>query len=1214
MSSVSIDKESTLVVIETTPRRVEVSRSGTPGPAGLRWRDDVGSGAWTVDTSYAVRDACAHAGASYRCLAAHVATVDNEPGTLGGAVYWTTIAAKGAKGDKGDTGDQGPQGDQGLTGDTGPQGDPGVAATVAIGTVTTGAAGSAASVTNVGTPNAAVLDISIPQGDEGPAGPGSGDMLASTYDPGNVGGDAFARGNHTGTQLAATISDFSTAADARVSAAIGVTVQAYSAQLTAIAALSPADGEFLVGNGTTWVTESGATARASLGLTIGTHVQAYDADLAAIAGLTTAANKLPYFTGAGAAALADFSAFGRSLVDDADAAAGRATLDVFQFDNQAAAAAATISATATFIRVGALVYQRISATHPRLQPELIANGDMSNPASFVESGDTAVWNIASGIATSVAGGAAFLIQSEALSNGDKVFVQFDVLSVTAGGIRSVFGGSNTLGAVHSTTGTKSDVLTATGASSSIGLYSNGFSGTCDNLSAKKLPADAFQSADGAWWAQPFPNARELDFMSMFGAVADGVDSLDPGAPTLVRGAWVTATSYAVNDLVWSGGLGYRCLVAHTSGTFATDLAAARWVVGAFSGTDNLAALKRMIIAHEATGIPMQISGGKFRIVMSGTAGDQMISLTGRKFVLKGDGELLLDDPLTTSSAFNLFGTSDYPAAGVAYSRRTKERFEIEGLTFRGRWSHKPGRDRVDIIETAGHDAFVIKNCKFYDIPGQISWAKLNESVWFANNICERIGAGALRSQDSHNRFVLNNRIRWTGDDSIDFHDRVGNGIARGLTIMGNHLKQCEGIIALGCFGGTITGNTIEISHGTPLVIGTVSGVEGDHASVNLAVYGNSILDAIGASADGSTIADSSAVSGAILVGSANASLSGGDYNGSSKVNDPIVDDDYYNDTRASNNVPQGSGIAVTGNVIKRTRPAGSAYSAWGEGLYFYKDGWIDPTVQAADFRTNGITIQSDVDNVAVIGNTIAGFRLGAGVFLDFTATGDALDFAFRGIIIGQNAVRDCLQGVNTDLGFAAVTDRYANIKVIGNIFDLDPYNVSAARTSATAGTWNSGATDAQKNWGVCVTNVQGWEIHGNTFKNLYDPIYGDTALALAEYRDNIVHCEPADAAYSASNKGVAVPRNGGEEFNHVIVDCTPTSATFQQIINHCPRSTGAGSPPAGTYVRGHFMRNRQPGTASSKTLLGWVRQSTGTGTTVATTTTADWAPLYIPTS
>lgn len=101
-----------------------------------------------------------------------------------------------------------------------------------------------------------------------------------------------------------------------------------AATLTAIAALAVTDGNIIVGNGSTWVAESGATARASLGLTIGTHVQAFDAELAALAGLTSAADKVPYFTGSGTAALADLTSFGRSIIDDANEAAFKATVNL----------------------------------------------------------------------------------------------------------------------------------------------------------------------------------------------------------------------------------------------------------------------------------------------------------------------------------------------------------------------------------------------------------------------------------------------------------------------------------------------------------------------------------------------------------------------------------------------------------------------------------------------------------------------------------------------------------------------------------------------------------------------------------------------------------------------------------------------------------------------------------------------------------------------
>jgi hypothetical protein len=74
--------------------------------------------------------------------------------------------------------------------------------------------------------------------------------------------------------------------------------------------------------------------------------------------------------------------------------------------------------------------------------------------------------------------------------------------------------------------------------------------------------------------EPLEATEDIDFEALLAASEQAAENL----LGVFRGNWVTAAVYALGDRVFdaTSGNGYQCLIAHTAGTFATDLAASRW--------------------------------------------------------------------------------------------------------------------------------------------------------------------------------------------------------------------------------------------------------------------------------------------------------------------------------------------------------------------------------------------------------------------------------------------------------------------------------------------------------------------------------------------------------------------------------------------------------------------------------------------------------------
>jgi len=144
-------------------------------------------------------------------------------------------------------------------------------------------------------------------------------------------------------------------------------------------------GALPLANGGTNAT-SAADARTNLGLAIGSDVQAHGDILDDLSGLTQATDKLPYFDSATTAATTDLSSFGRTLIDDANAAAARTTLGVDAAGTDNSTDVTLVTTTADYLSIAG---QAITLGQIDLATDVtgsLPNGNLANSTITVSDG------------------------------------------------------------------------------------------------------------------------------------------------------------------------------------------------------------------------------------------------------------------------------------------------------------------------------------------------------------------------------------------------------------------------------------------------------------------------------------------------------------------------------------------------------------------------------------------------------------------------------------------------------------------------------------------------------------------------------------------------------------------------------------------------------------------------------------------------------------
>jgi len=674
----------------------------------------------------------------------------------------------------------------------------------------------------------------------------------------------------------------------------------------------------------------------------------------------------------------------------------------------------------------------------------------------------------------------------------------------------------------------------------------------------------------------------------------------------------------------------------------------------FCGFDWVQALQAASDWMAVNRLPVFIPPGNYRFARQGKRYLPTVD-AGSWFQLIGDSRnaavLMIDQipdevfPDNGHKGSCLIGAgSILEAIGTAY---TRDYFAVSNLTFFGVWDHKKSTTArfMGGVQAYNVDRVEVENCDFHSLTGSPAVATHCGEFTARGNRIRKATSDGIRAVGTPIVTVTDNRLRWVADDAIAVHS-ISAGVAprpvrEAIVISNNIVMDAKGISCLGANRATITGNHVIRGHGNGIGIGGRTAPEGAGSMVNIVVTGNHVDNTMSWIDGGEVPAwpDLPAYVGALTVGegvvyspnmnaltwgeldalypnigevhvSFDSPLFEGGHLGHpnaalTRINDIMDGDRPWGGSYARDGINDGYGspaertvgtrnIVVSGNVVTRSLKSGVPHSAWGFGEYYTWNGWIDPVVTESAFFPAGIALCGDVFNAAVSGNTVSGFRSGAGIYLRAIAS-SIDDLRFTGVVISGNVITDVLQGIGHNLS----EGQHIDVAVRGNTFDCDTFLKQPLRRSAFDGSWTqpSGSDWSSVCLGVDTSRAYGWTLSDNIFRNCYAPI-APTALNMmydaSNARDNTMECQPAAEGYSASNLGIGHFIVWPEAFNYRSVGSNPKDSFFRKML-FTPLTASTAMPTTGWYPRGWFVRSiaNDIGTPG----FGWQKYESGSDNT-----------------